>query len=190
MRKRRARRRNERRGRVRPEDSSTPASGDVVTPQRLLHDEFDDLIISHSAYESVTVKVCRTQRKIDRYYRRGQIAEHQWQAGSRLYADFYAFGLSPRTTVNLMNEVHGNGGADSSMANREDARTRYNAAIKSIPAGIRAHAENVICFDIAATQASMYETARQAIDNGMRDLRLALDALARHYGIAETGQSA
>ena len=52
------------------------------------------------------------------------------------------------------------------------------------------HAENVICFDIAATQASMYETARQAIDNGMRDLNLALDALARHYGIAETGQSA
>lgn len=44
-------------------------------------------------------------------------------------------------------------------------------------------AENVVRFDCTATQGSMFESTRTAIDNGMKYLTTALDALVEHYGI-------
>lgn len=189
MRKRRARRRNERRGRVKPEYDAAPASGDVLTKWRLQHDDFVDLIISHSAFESVTVKVCATQRKIERYAGRKDtkgewlISETQLKAGQRFYRDFEAAGLEPHVTCDMTREVRGGGNGNSISGIRSDARNRYKAALKAIPLGIQNHAQNVICFDKGATEATLFETAQQAIDNGMRDLRLALDMLAKHYGL-------
>jgi len=127
-------------------------------------------------------------RRIDRLLymlEHGRIAEHQFEAGRRLQADF------ERMTVGGYAVCIGVAGSPSPGSNLADAKCdamdRYMAAITSAPPITRHVIQSLICED---TDKSLDQYAIRAGSDRRQIMGLliaGLDALAVHYGLATTG---
>jgi hypothetical protein len=116
---------------------------------------------------------------------RALIAPHQFLAGERLRADFTRAQMMPRTTSNWENPVapdrRGPGGVAFSEASLA-ARQRVRHALQSIGPEFSGLLLDVCCFlkrleDIERERAWPARSAKVV-------LQLALDRLARHYGLS------
>jgi hypothetical protein len=114
------------------------------------------------------------------------ISEAQYLAGERLRLDFERAMLARRTTLNW--DLAGSGcRAANAPAELSDgaiaARQRYHAAIDSVGPELASMLGQVCCLSAGIEQ------AERVLDlparSGRAVLGLALNALARHYGLAE-----
>jgi hypothetical protein len=116
---------------------------------------------------------------------RALIAPHQLQAGERLRADFTRAHLMPRTTSNWESPIGStprSGGGGSSADVAIAARQRVRHALEAVGPEFSGLLFDVCCFlkrleDVERERAWPARSAKIV-------LQLALDRLARHYGLA------
>jgi hypothetical protein len=115
------------------------------------------------------------------------LAEHAVEAAERLRRDFEIGGLQPRVTANWSAAVNTGRRTDAAgLADLTDAalaaRLRFARAMKAIGPELSGVLVDICCFlkGIEAVEREHSWPAR----SGKLVLRLALDALARHYGLA------
>lgn len=114
------------------------------------------------------------------------ISEAQYLAGERLRADFERAMLARRTTLNW--DLAGTGTSGSNLsAELSDgaiaARQRYHAALDSVGPELASILAQVCCLSAGIEQAE--RVLELPARSGRAVLGLALNALARHYGLAE-----
>ena len=117
--------------------------------------------------------------------RKPLISEAQYLAGERLRNDFERALLARRTTLNW--ELAGTGSHANSPADLSDgaiaARQRYHAALDSVGPELASILAQVCCLSAGIEQAE--RVLELPARSGRAVLGLALNALARHYGLAE-----
>ena len=114
------------------------------------------------------------------------ISDAQYLAGERLRMDFERALLARRTTLNW--ELAGTGarspGAEAELSDGAlAARRRYHAALDSVGPELAAILSQVCCLSAGMEQAE--RVLELPPRSGRAVLGLALNALARHYGLAE-----
>lgn len=114
------------------------------------------------------------------------ISEAQYLAGERLRMDFERAMLARRTTLNW--ELAGTGcrspGAAAELSDGAiAARKRYHAALDSVGPELASMLAQVCCLSAGIEQAE--RVLELPARSGRAVLGLALNALARHYGMAE-----
>jgi hypothetical protein len=113
------------------------------------------------------------------------ISEAQYLAGERLRNDFERALLARRTTLNW--ELAGAGSRGNAPAELSDgaiaARQRYHAALDSVGPELASILAQVCCLSAGIEQAE--RVLELPARSGRAVLGLALNALARHYGLAE-----
>lgn len=114
------------------------------------------------------------------------ISEAQYLAGERLRSDFERAMLARRTTLNW--ELAGAGSRGGPVSSELSdgaiaARQRYHAALDSVGPELSAILSQVCCLSAGLEQAERVLELPQR--SGRAVLGLALNALARHYGLAE-----
>jgi hypothetical protein len=113
------------------------------------------------------------------------ISEAQYMAGERLRNDFERALLARRTTLNW--ELAGAGSRANAPAEMSDgaisARQRYHAALDSVGPELASILAQVCCLSAGIEQAE--RVLELPARSGRAVLGLALNALARHYGLAE-----
>lgn len=127
-----------------------------------------------------------TQVPIDRYHRRREIAAVHYDAATRLKADFAQAGFTPRVTAAYADAIdrptHPTGPEDHGSI---DAKRRCRQALAAVGPVLSPILLDVVCLDRTAAD---WATARgregkRAGTEGLAVLKLALDALAIHYGL-------
>lgn len=114
-------------------------------------------------------------------------------AGERFRADYERAGLVARTTMNWMalgaaNERRSGGGGAPLTDAALDARARVGAAILALGPELASLAVDVCCAFSGLAEAERRRGWPQR--SGKVVLRLALSALARHYGLSEQARGA
>lgn len=165
----------------RPAPASDPPPGKDVGPaERWRHgDRFREITPpgDHAAARAgVRVRRVETQRTLDRYLRRRQITDRQWDAGDRLYRQWRAAGREARLTGPYEPPV------DHSRApERVPSGTAYRRALDKVGPRFNGVLLAVcLCDESAGTWAQRRGRSRDA---GMMALQDALDALADAYGM-------
>jgi len=117
-------------------------------------------------------------------HRRGALDDAQFAAGERLRADFTLAGLDPRITTDWSRLGAGSGGSGGLSASEAmlAARQRFDAALTAVGPEFAGPLTDLCCFlkGIEQLERERGWPARA----GKLVLRLALSALARHYGLA------
>jgi hypothetical protein len=128
------------------------------------------------------------QRPLDRYLVRGQLSENGqiaralFEAGHRLRTDWTIAGLEPRLIGQLGPRGHGpNDFTQTQLA----ARRRKDQALAAVGPAFIPILVHVVCCDGTAGEWARGQGKRGGNGEawGMAALRLALAALARHYGV-------
>ena len=114
------------------------------------------------------------------------ISEAQYLAGERLRRDFERAMLGRRTTLNW--DLAGTGASGGNVAAEVSdeaiiARRRYHAALDSVGPELASILAQVCCLSAGIEQAE--RVLELPARSGRAVLGLALNALARHYGLAE-----
>ncbi len=118
---------------------------------------------------------------------RSLVSDAQFEAGERLRADFHFAQMSPRITANWSDGINTGtgrrqGGSGSDIADHViSAKARVDAAIAGVGPELSAVLVDVCCYlkGLEATEKSRGWPQR----SGKIVLALALNALARHYGL-------
>jgi Domain of unknown function (DUF6456) len=132
-----------------------------------------------SESREVVLERARTQPVLDRYLAREQIETYQHQAGSRLYENWVGMGQSQAKAATFEGSVHSVGFDYTPWQLR--CYERYVSAIAAVGFYLAPVLIAVCLHDETAGEwASRY---RRTERDGMAILRLALDALAYHWGI-------
>lgn len=129
-----------------------------------------------------------TGTPLDRYRQRGHVDERQWRAGDRLRTDWQVAALNPRVVQAYAPALGGGGDPAWQLPASERqalARERWRRTLAALPAGLGRLLVEVACHEATAQQigARLGRSGRNAEIAGMTALRLALDALADHYGL-------
>lgn len=147
------------------------------TPERHRHDEITvpSQDRDHQHHRPARVE---TQTQIDRLERRKSIDANQAEAGRRYFSDAYHAGSVPRATIS---------GSERVDRSTESASDRVVAATQRRRLAIRALGELVgivewVCVDDHAPQAWAIRRREHPMA-GIAVTRVALTALAKHYGI-------
>ncbi|HYF40889.1 MAG TPA: DUF6456 domain-containing protein [Ramlibacter sp.] len=162
-------------------------SDDRGPPERWQHMAYVDIKSDKGA---ATVRRSLDPAPLDHYRRRKLIEPHQWAAGDRLRQTWLLSGIEPRITADLTDMINGQGsrGAIHVVDVKRDAMMRYLVVMRAmgVLAPVLLH---VVCMEGTAGQwAEMKgQRGRYAEQSGMMALRLALDALAEHYGLGPRG---
>ena len=148
--------------------------------ERWQHDRAEAVDVLVQGELRRTVKVVG-QIALDRYRRRGEIDEAQWQAADRLRRDFHFANLQPRLTA--VYAERNTGSSDDWSERRMVARDRYVAAVRAVGPVLSPVLMHVACLDGKASDwaAAHNHRGRRAEIVGMTALQLALDALVLHY---------
>lgn len=117
------------------------------------------------------------------------IADHEFLAGERLRSDYTLAGLMGRTTMNwqalggrVEHRAAGPGGGAGLTDAAIDARRRVNAAIEAVGPELADLLIDVCCLLRGLADVEKHNSWPQR--SGKVVLRLALAALARHYGLS------
>jgi hypothetical protein len=122
----------------------------------------------------------RTQPILDRYLAREQIETHQHQAGNRLYEQWMGMGQDHAKAASFEGSMHSIGFDYTPWQLR--CYERYVSALAAVGPQLTPVLIAVCLHDESAREwASGY---RRSERDGIAILRLALDTLAQHYGIA------
>lgn len=126
------------------------------------------------------------QDPLDGYYSRGFLAPQNrkrnrilFAAGDRLRGDWFLAGLSPKTTSDLLRMAPGKG---DWTARQLDARERLTSAYRGTGPMLWRILVHIVCQGGTAESWARRHGC-PARDRGLPALRLALDALAEHYGL-------
>lgn len=119
------------------------------------------------------------------------IGDAEYLAGERLRADYTLAGLTKRTTMNwdaLGGPVErGRGGRDPDISDAAmAARSRVEAAFSAVGPDLAGVLVDVCC--LLRTLGDVERARHYPARSGKVVLRLALSALARHYGLSEAGR--
>ena len=131
-----------------------------------------------------TVRRMLDPSPLDHYRRRGMIDGRQWIAGDRMRQAWLLAGIEPRVVADLTS-VHAGSGPTILVDAKKDAMMGYLTAARAVGAEFAHVLLHVCCMEGTASDwaAQKGQRGRYAEQSGMLVLRLALDALARHYGI-------
>lgn len=113
---------------------------------------------------------------------RGLIDGRQFEAGERLRGDYEMAALGPRVTMRWEARVDGGGGDGLDPATAQiAAKRRFDAAVEEVGPGLNDVLWRVVCAceGLPATEKALGWPVRA----GRVVLTLALDRLARHYGL-------
>jgi len=120
-----------------------------------------------------------TQTMLDRYHRRGFLTSRQYDAGQRLHGLWYAAGRSPTVIGGYGIKVSG---SSQDIGERHAAAWRdLNKVLRDagkVAASVLAH---VVFHDFSAGDWSVMRGMKKR--QGITELRLALDSLARYWRI-------
>lgn len=158
-------------------------SDDRGTPERNAKGDLYD-------YATDTTRSRRSglESALDRYKRRHELDPRNkdgnyrlWHAGHKLRRAFRMSKFSPRVTANLL--AAGGGGDQGEMTDAAaDARAEYARAMRNVGPVLAPVLVHVVCLELGTAQewAAEHAWAKRGED-GLPALRLALDAVARHY---------
>lgn len=123
---------------------------------------------------------------LDRYVGRGEISSDQYRAGLRLWRDYLAARERSATGRDPGRARVGSGPRLADISALLDARTRCRAALAAAGPVLAPVLLHVACLEESAGSwaESIGRPPRRARTEGLVTLRLALDALAIHYGLA------
>ena len=159
---------------------------DRGTPERWQHAAFEDVA---SPRGGPTYRKALDPAPLDHYRRRGIIKPMQWIAGDKLRQAWLLAGLQPRVVANLTEAIDRATGAAPllSAETARDALTRCVRALRDVGPELAPILVHVIYQEGTASQWSEQRglRGRSAEQDGMVTLRLALNALMRHYGLRE-----
>lgn len=143
------------------------------TPERWQHGDVIQMVATD--LPGVRAPRVETQTNLDRYLKHRRITQRQYDAGSRIYADWRRQGGEPRVVAAYEHRIPGGQDADREIR----ARERYREAMQSVGkrlSGVIVH--------VALLDHSVGDWARghgYRAEAGMAALHLALDTLADHY---------
>jgi hypothetical protein len=119
------------------------------------------------------------------------ISPHQFAAGERLRADYTYGALTPRMTARYSNQPAGPRGGGNNAAHLSDtvlaARQRVSRALAAVGPELAGVLVDVCCHLKGLEEAERDEGWPKR--SGKVILQMALNALARHYGLVSDGQS-
>ncbi len=133
-----------------------------------------------AARRSVTINLAESPLGWPRA--RGLIDGRQFEAGERLRGDYEMAALGPRVTMRWEARVDGGGGDGLDPATAQiAAKRRFDAAVEEVGPGLNDVLWRVVCAceGLPATEKALGWPVRA----GRVVLTLALDRLARHYGL-------
>lgn len=123
-----------------------------------------------------------TQTQLDRYLRRKSISEEMHEAGSRYFADAYYSGAIPHGSSCVGERLDRS--AETFSERYVAATERRRNAIRALGLGLVPITEWVCCDDHAAEGYAIRR--REHPRAGIAILRLALEALVKHYGLGQS----
>jgi len=147
----------------------------------------DGALINPEATTEAGVMAFRVDRQtvLDRYKARKQLGdekqeERRYNAGTRLYADWFRGARQPSVVAQMGDRIIG---AESTTEVGARARERYIQAVRALGPkdGLSHVLIHVCCLDHSAEDWA--RTTNRHPKSGMEILRIALDALADHYGL-------
>ncbi len=145
----------------------------------------DGALINPEATTEAGVMAFRVDRQtvLDRYKARKQLGdekqtERRYHAGTRLYADWYRGARQPSVVAQMGDRIIG---GESSTEVGARARERYVQAVRATGQGLSHVLIHVCCLDHSAEDWA--KSTHRHPKSGMEILRIALDALADHYGL-------
>ena len=140
----------------------------------------DSIILEETVQAGVKRARVRSQTILDRYLLRGQIARRQYDAGERLHRFWRASGAAPMVVANYGPRIKGG----NEMTERQAAqRADVTAALLAIGTRQASVLIHVCLCDEAAGDWGGHHRGRAT--DGIPILRLALDSLADHWGMAQ-----
>ncbi len=128
---------------------------------------------------------------LDRYVRRGEISADQHRAGLRLWRDYLAARERPVGSGDPARLKVAGTRRMADISARLDARTRCRAALAAAGPVLAPVLLHVVCLEESAGHwaETTGRPPRRAQTEGLVTLRLALDALAIHYGMGSRNGS-
>ena len=162
--------------------NKTDEPSDFGTEERIFHAGRDGIRIERVDKKLGGTKRLRVtnQTPLDRHYTRGQITRRQFEAGQQLYRLWYRAGRSTRVSVDYTAVRVDGGGKGSEGAG--EAFTAYLAALRDIGQDLAKVAQWVVIEGSSAK--SWAEEQGHDPKGGVVVLRLCLDALGDHFGMA------
>lgn len=156
-------------------------SDDRGPPERWQHMAYVDIKSDKGA---ATVRRALDVVPLDHYRRRGVIKPMHWIAGDKLREAWLLAGMQPSVVANLTDAVDRGLGINFAEATK-DALTRCLRALRDVGPELSPVLVHVIYQEGTASQWAEQKglRGRAAEQTGMVTLRLALDALMRHYGL-------
>ena len=157
-------------------------SDDRGPPERWQHMAFVDIKSDKGA---ATVRRSLDPAPLDHYRRRGMIDGRQWVAGDKMRQAWLMAGIEPRVVADLTGVNAGAQPIAMLVDAKRDSMMGYLTAARAVGPEFAHVLLHVVCLEGTASDwaAQKGQRGRYAEQSGMLVLRLALDALARHYGI-------
>lgn len=155
-------------------------SDDRGPPERWQHGAYEDVRSDRGA---ATYRKALDPAPLDHYRRRGIIKPLQWLAGDTLRQAWLLAGVQPRVVANLTDVVDKSTNGINLADVTKDAFTRCLWALRDVGPELSPVLVHVIYMEGTASQWAEQKglRGRAAEQTGMVTLRLALDALMRHY---------
>ena len=139
--------------------------------------QHDGIVVEETMQAGVYRARVTTQTPLDRYLTRDQITKRQYDAGQRLYADWYRAGSSPH----LIGTYGPPTGGEPALTDAQAyARRRVNEAMRRVGIRLSPILVSVVLLGEAARETGAQMGEPKA---GIVVLKLALDSLADHYGM-------
>lgn len=137
---------------------------DPIPPERYRHDELvsEETMDAHGR-RSLAKRVV-TQTPLDRYYRRQQITQRQWQAGNELWTDWYNGGLEPSLVMDLDRVRVDQSTGNRASYRRAEHRERFHKALKAVGPIASNEVVQVVCQQIPAGSRMSMEILRRGLD--------------------------
>lgn len=165
----------------------TQRNDDAGTPERNAKGDLVDLVTDTTkgkrSIRAVPLDHYRDSNALDPRDRRNNA--RLYRSGDRLRREWQTSKLTPRMTSDLLGAGGNDAAVPGAMTDRAlDAFTRYARAMRVVGVVLSPVLVHVVCLEGTARQWALGRGVRlpAAQTAGMTALRLALDALARHYG--------
>jgi len=140
----------------------------------------DSIVLEETVQAGVKRARVRSQSMLDRYLLRGQISRRQYDAGERLHRAWRASGAAPMVVANYGPRIKGG----NEMTERQAVqRADVTAALVALGTRLASVLIHVCLCDEAAGDWGGHHRGRAT--DGIPILRLALDSLADHWGMAQ-----
>jgi len=155
---------------------STPEPSDFGPPERSNHGEVE---IEETIAAGVMRLRVTTQTQCDRYFKRGEIDARQFDASERFLSAWYLGCRGARVTSNY--DVRIPSSSTSAENHVGNARRTIRAALEAVGRQLSPILVHTCGLDLPANEwASKHGYSKRS---GLTVLKLALDALAEHFGL-------